>query len=219
MSDSTQLSDLDPAIGGGLTNFLRLPGEIRNTIYEFTLLDSLPIRPFFGRNFRISMALFRVSKTINQEATQFFYSHNVFDFSGYSLASQVFFLNQIGVRNASYIRHVIIDFPDFLDLPSNVALDEQSLGILESISTSCTGLSTLRTSLESTTFMEIVFSYPFEYNIATKALQLVDTHCRALPSRPEVILEVFGHAPSDSLRTVMETQGWTLKKETCPIED
>ncbi|CAG1977810.1 unnamed protein product [Fusarium graminearum] len=189
MSDSAQLSDFDPAMDRGPTNFLCLPAEIRNAIYEFTLLNS--------------------RRRIHQEATQFLFSHNVFDFLECSLYHQRFFLRQIGVRNASYIRHVIINFPDFFSLPINVALNRRSLGILESISTSCTGLSTLRTSLGTTAYMESRLCDLFDGNRATEALQLANTHFRAFPSRPEIILEVYEDAPSAFLRA-----GYKLGKLT-----
>ncbi|CAG1966972.1 unnamed protein product [Fusarium graminearum] len=189
MSDSAQLSDFDPAMDRGPTNFLCLPAEIRNAIYEFTLLNS--------------------RRRIHQEATQFLFSHNVFDFLECSLYHQRFFLRQIGVRNASYIRHVIINFPDFFSLPINVALNRRSLGILESISTSCIGLSTLRTSLGTTAYMESRLCDLFDGNRATEALQLANTHFRAFPSRPEIILEVYEDAPSAFLRA-----GYKLGKLT-----
>ncbi|CZS79267.1 unnamed protein product [Fusarium graminearum] len=147
MSDSTQLSDVDPAIARGPTNFLCLPAEIRNAIYESTLLDS--------RRVRIITELF----TIN--------------------------------------------------VSSSVRL---ALGILESISTSCTGLSTLRTSLGTTAYMESRLCDLFDGNRATEALQLANTHFRAFPSRPEIILEVYEDAPSAFLRA--SHQGYKLGKLT-----
>ncbi|KAM0348156.1 hypothetical protein HYE67_011311 [Fusarium culmorum] len=212
MSDSAQLPRWTAA-----PRTSSVPAEIRNAIYEFTLLDSRRVRIITGRDFRISTGLFRVNKTIHQEATQFLFSHKVFDFLECSLYHQRFFLRQISVRNASYIRHVIINFPEFFSLPINVALNRRSLGVLESISTSCTGLSTLRTSLGSTAYMESRLCDLFDGNRATEALQLVNTHFRAFPSRPEIILEVYEDAPSAFLRAIMKSQGWTLNINKSPI--
>lgn len=69
----------------------------------------------------------------------------------------------------------------------------------------------------STSYMELIRLRSLSDGITTEALQLVDTRFRALPSRPEVILDVYEDASSAFLRTVMKRQGWTLNINKGPI--
>jgi hypothetical protein len=57
------------------------------------------------------------------------------------------------------------------------------------------------------------------HSVATEALNLVSTHFRAIPSLPEIILEVYEDGPSGYLRSQMESYGWILSKHTFVEEE
>lgn len=201
-------------------SFLRLPGELRNTIYEFILLHPEPIDPCFDCDSQVFVGLFRASKTVHREASLIFYGRNRFDFGGCDPEKLASFLRQIGPRNAGSIRHIVIDFPEFRYLdPGDIALDEESIRTLRNISSSCTSLGTLTTSLHSTHSMECRLDNLEHHKLATEALHLVDTQLRAIPSLPEIILEVSEDAPSDHLRNNMESYGWILSKKVFMEEE
>ncbi|KAI0424400.1 hypothetical protein F5Y09DRAFT_324522 [Xylaria sp. FL1042] len=101
-------------------SFVRLPGELRNKIYEVTLLRQEPIyvpcSNIFGlipRN--LTTGLLRVNKVVHREASSLFYNKNYFNLSHAGPKDVISFLEQIA-HNATYIRHVMIDFPNFLCL-------------------------------------------------------------------------------------------------------
>ncbi|KAF5602479.1 hypothetical protein FPCIR_1820 [Fusarium pseudocircinatum] len=199
-------------------SFFCLSGELRNAIYEIILLQSEPVDPWLRCGLQVLTGLFRVSKTVHHEASLLFYSQNCFDFAGRDAEQIASFLRQIGNHNASSIRHIIIDFPQFLHLdPGDVTIDDESVSILGNILSRCTSLSTLRTSLHSTRNMEVRLDNLDHYSIATEALHLVNTHFRAIPSLPEIILEVYEDGPSDSLRRKMKSYGWVLSEN--PFEE
>ncbi|SPJ74501.1 uncharacterized protein FTOL_04232 [Fusarium torulosum] len=220
MSDSIQPFNFNTMTIDGPTSFLCLPGELRNAIYEIILLQSEPIDPWLGCGSQVPAGLFRVSKTVHREATLLFYSQNRFDFARCDPEELASFLRQIGTRNASSIRHIIIDFPKFLYLdPGDVTIDGKSVSILGNILSSCTGLSTLRTSLYSTSNMEFRLDNLEHYGVATEALHLVNTHFKAIPSLAKIVLEVYEDGPSDYLRRRMESYGWILSKNTFVEEE
>ncbi|MCJ1433186.1 hypothetical protein MMC27_002545 [Xylographa pallens] len=120
---SMHTHESDSLFPGPLSLFERLPWEVRNTIYQFSLLvsavelrkarpsdnsDSSP-----GREDQMQFqhhkhgdevlcaALLRVSKTISKEAILFLYSENIF-----RIPNRLFdpFLAEIGTTNADYLR-------------------------------------------------------------------------------------------------------------------
>ncbi|KAF5643416.1 Benzoylformate decarboxylase [Fusarium tjaetaba] len=202
-----------PMTTSGPVSFFGLSGELRNAIYKIILLQSEPVDPWLRCGLQVLTGLFRVSKTVHHEASLLFYSQNCFDFAGRDPETIASFLRQIGTRNASSIRHIIIDFPEFIHLdPGDITIDEESVEILGNILSSCTSLSTLRTSLHSTWNMEVRLDNLDHDSIATEALHLVNTHFRAIPSLPEIILEVYEDGTRDSLRRKMKSCGWVLSE-------
>jgi len=121
------------------------------------------------------------------------------------------FLDQIGRHNASHIRLICIDFPDFRDLSQpNIALGDDSVRILAKIQSDCTNLSTLTTSLASTNAMEVKLDALGSPQIAGETLALVDARFRAISSLEEVVVEVYEDGPSVDIRRKMEGHGWTI---------
>ncbi|KAN0068465.1 hypothetical protein V8E54_013189 [Elaphomyces granulatus] len=140
-------------------NFFDFPAEIRLQIYEELLVLSEPVlfmtswnklnkRPFLQlqKRYGLCPALLRASKSVYHEASPLLYSRNRFDFTDLAsrgrLSALTSFFNQTGDKNASFIRHLCIDFLGYPDLK------EDSIRTLELIREKCTNITifeTLRT--------------------------------------------------------------------------
>ena len=203
------------------TNFLSLPSELRNIIYEQLLVLQEPIvcptrpwswhSPLRALHPELHPELLLANKTVHREASSLLYAQNHFDLSMCTSEHVVSFLDQIGRHNASHIRLICIDFPDFRDLGQpNVALKDDSVRILAKIQSDCTNLSTLTTSLDSTNAMELKLDALDSPRIAGEALALVDARFRAILSLEEVVVEVYEDGPSVDIRRKMEGYGWTI---------
>jgi hypothetical protein len=193
-------------------NFLKLPSELRNRVYELCLLHQEPINPWvdYVQRQELTPGLLRANKTIHREASSLFYAQNRFDFTTTTPEDVASFLGTIG-RNADYIRHVCVNFPKFLyPEPGDVTLEENSIGIVANIQSGCANLSTLTTSLYSTNAMELWLDALDNPKIVTEALLLVNTRFRAISSLQEIVVEVYEDGPSDYIRRKMESHGWTV---------
>lgn len=122
--------------------FMRLPPEIRLQVYTHVLVQDSPIELWpharsnttynssyyrkcafeYYRRITASLYLLRVSKLVNEEASEIFYGHNQFRFSGVN-AWMVLdaFMHTIGPRHCDLIRHLIVHVPfpgeDHMALP------------------------------------------------------------------------------------------------------
>lgn len=162
------------------------------------------------RQQELSLGLFRANKVIHEEACSLFYGQNHFNLTNDDGREIESFLQKIGQKNASHIRHIVISFPSFLYLdPGDITLEEKSVSILASIKRACINLDTLTTSLESTNVMESWLDNLGQHKLAAEALQLVDTQFRAIPSLPKIIVEVYEDGPND-IRKRMIYHGWTI---------
>jgi hypothetical protein len=194
-------------------NFLKLPSELRNRVYELCLLHQEPINPWMVYNQRkeLTTGLLRANKTVHREASSLLYAQNCFDFSMATPEDVASFLRTIGDNNANCIRHICVDFPSLRDLePGNVTLEEDSDGILANIQSSCANLRILTTSLSSTHAMELrldALDYP---KIVNEALTLVNTRFRAISSLQDIIVEVYEDGPSGDIRRKMDNHGWKI---------
>jgi hypothetical protein len=194
-------------------NFLKLPSDLRNKVYELCLLHQEPINPwmYFNQRQELTPGLLRANKTVHSEASSLLYAQNRFDFSMATPEDVASFLRTIGDNNADCIRHICVDFPSFRDLePGNVTLEEDSDGILANIQSSCANLRMLTTSLSSTHAMELRLDALDSPKIVTEALTLVNTRFRAISSLQDIIVEVYEDGPSDDIRRKMENHGWTI---------
>lgn len=172
-----------------------------------------PIDPWNGYNRvqELTVGLLRASNTVHRETSSLFYAQNRFDFTIRTPEDIASFLEQIGSNNATYIRHICIDFPRFrcLDLGS-IALEEDSIGIFANISSYCTNMSTLTTSLDSTNAMELELDGLDNPNIVIEALRSVNACFRGISSIQEIVVEVYEDSPSDHIRNTMRNHGWTI---------
>ena len=203
------------------TNFLSLPSELRNSIYEILLVHQQPIicptHPWIKQSppLALTPGLFRTNKIIHYEASSMLYSMNRFDFTKCPPEVVVRFLEQIGRKNASYILHISLDFPKLCDLELHqVNIEDDSIHILTKIQSDCVNLATLTTSLDSTNAMEVnlrALNYP---KIVAEVLTLVDAGFRAILSLQEIIVKVYKDGPNDDIRRdirrEMKLHGWTI---------
>ncbi|KAK8023811.1 hypothetical protein PG993_011877 [Apiospora rasikravindrae] len=145
-------------------DFLRLPREIRDQIYEYCLVTENDayakalhpwIRPSIHKDLesKPTVGLFGVSKQVRHEAAVVFYSQNLLDFTMVEPDEITGFLKRIG-RNAEHIRHLVIMFPTFDSLESqdlgHIAIDPEYVAIRDAIRQGCPNLQTLTTSQWST---------------------------------------------------------------------
>ncbi|CAF9924692.1 hypothetical protein IMSHALPRED_006266 [Imshaugia aleurites] len=194
-------------------NFLKLPSELRNSVYELCLLHQEPIDPCTGYNQRqeLTPGLFRTNKIVHREASSLFYAQNRFDFTAASPEDVASFLGTIGRNNADYIRHVCVNFPELHHLePREVTLEDGSIGTFANIQSGCANLKTLTTSLYTTNAMMLRLDALDNLKIVTEALKLVDTLFRASASLQEIIVEVYEDGQSDYIRREMVKHGWTI---------
>ncbi|KAN0070047.1 hypothetical protein V8E54_011628 [Elaphomyces granulatus] len=195
------------------TNFLSLPGELRNGIYELLLLRQEPIEPLdYCRRYELTPGLLRTSKTIHREASSLLYAQNRFDFSTLTHKEVASFLEQIGRINANSVRHIIVSFPTiYLDRHDVTLEDDRVHLILAQIQSDCAKLSTLTTSLYSAKIMKRKLDALDDPELVAEALLLVDTRFRAILSlQYEIIVQVYSNSLSDHIRKEMQSHGWTI---------
>lgn len=200
-------------------NFLSLPSEIRNRIYELVLVHDEPVHPFkppwsiIRQELTDTSGLFRASKTIHREASSMFYMRNHFDFTNCVSWDIASFLQQIS-SHAAYIRHIRIDFPRFGSglKVGKFVLGEESANTLANIRSDCPNLSSLTTSLFSTSVMEDKLGRLRKLEVITEMLRLVNTCFRAIsPTQElEIIVEVYEDSVSAHIRDTMRDCGWTI---------
>ena len=199
------------------SNFFSLPREIRDQIYELVLLQQDPIdyrkdRDIWCIRPQLTPELLRVNKTIHREASSMFYSQNHFDLTAGTPEQVALFFTQIGKKNANFIQHVLVKFPEILcGEPDEVILDNDDIGILAKIQSSCANVTTLTISPYSTDAMGTMIEEQKEPKVVTEALELVNTHFRAISSLQEIIIEMHEKGPSDHIQKEMEGCGWKIR--------
>jgi hypothetical protein len=145
-------------------NFFDFPAEIRLQIYEELLVFPKTILFTTNRNsaesawlplvlrnrYGLCPALLRVNKTVHHEASPLLYSGNYFGFTDLvpsrrlstNSAALASFLSRTR-QNASFLRHICIDFSIYQDLAPQI----DCIKMLELIRDNCTGIAILETFL------------------------------------------------------------------------
>ena len=202
------------------TNFLSLPGELRNDIFQQLLVNSKPIGTMSHVAIKrlLNPALLRANRAVQWEASSLLYGENCFDLASCNAQRLGSFLDRIGRINASRIRHVNIPFPDMPDLyKGTVALEAGCARLLARIRSDCTGLSTLKMPLYSGgNDMLFLLNSCDAPQTVDEALILVDTHLRAITSLREIIVEAYEHLPNAAIRKKMESYGWRVELKEFP---
>ncbi|KAJ4356782.1 uncharacterized protein N0V89_004818 [Didymosphaeria variabile] len=198
--------------------FLKLPSEVRNDIYERVLVLENPIS--FAGNVgdgsvnagMLTPGLLLASKEVSSEAASILYAQNYFNFEDCDSEELDAFLTGIGQDNASFVRHLIIDFPD-IGCPDKktVALGLESAALLRMIRERCRNLITITTTLYSTNMMALRTDALDCPNFVTKAIALADSEFRTIPSSlQKIVVKVHEHEPMNWVKKEMEDLGWTL---------
>jgi hypothetical protein len=200
-------------------NFFDFPAEIRLQIYEELLVLSEPVtlmlglqlsennppRPavFLHKRYGLCPALLRASKSVYHEASPLLYSRNRFEFTDLTymvtrrLSALALFFSQTGDKNASFIRHLYIDFPTFRKDDISIKTPELAM-----IREKCTNIAILEMSLCD-------FSLSDNYN-TSDTLELLD-----ISSLKEVIVHIYSYkVPKFDLKKKMRDYGWTYLDET-----
>jgi hypothetical protein len=227
--------------------FFHFPTEIRVKIYEELLVHSEPITfttcddhswpiAFLSKRYGLCPALLRANTTVHREARPLLYSSNCFrfcDLERHTLCGKsavlTSFISQIGLQNASFLRHVCIDFPAFDDYrPGTAMLQEDSIKTLDLIRDSCKGIVILETWLRDPCPLEWV-DYKFDSSpIAADALDLLDARFKTISSLEEVIVDVPVYSDDDQTRDdalsndlskKMRDCGWTIKVSLSELKE
>ncbi|KAH7359749.1 hypothetical protein BKA66DRAFT_445259 [Pyrenochaeta sp. MPI-SDFR-AT-0127] len=196
------------------TNFLSLPSEIRNNIYERLLVLQEPIEfrySKFERLQNLTPELLLVNKTIYREASSLMYAQNCFNISICTSEEVVSFIERIGRNNARYIQHIYIDFPAFEYLVLDaVMLYSESTDALAKIQSDCSNLGSITMSPHSIHAMERRLSTLDNAKITAEVIALVNSHFRAITTLREVIVDVYEDSSNDEMRRSMKSHGWKL---------
>lgn len=156
----------------------------------------------------LDLSLLRVNKSIHSEASFVLYSQNRFDLA---YCDSEFFLEQIGRENASCIKYLCIEFPQFNSLNlHDITLEDNSSRVLAKIQSHCTRLATLGTSFNSSNNAELELDGLDNHDIAAQALALVNERFRGISSLQNIIVEMWKTGPSESIRNEMKNHGWTF---------
>ncbi|KAJ5191499.1 uncharacterized protein N7498_010484 [Penicillium cinerascens] len=194
------------------TNFLTLPGEIRNKIYKYSLVRDRNINLWRMGTYRdIAAGLLRVNRMIHHEARSILYGCNRFNFIADAPEHITEFLDKIGLTNANHLESIRIEFPHLQDHYDDVRLEDDSLRILTAIQDHCTNLKTLIMSSYSISMRMLSPSAPHSTEILAKVMALVDAHLKKIPSLQEIIVESGPYGPSTDIGREMLNYGWVIK--------
>ncbi|KAI8948200.1 hypothetical protein F4801DRAFT_469400 [Xylaria longipes] len=219
-------------------NFFSLPAEIRLQVYSELLVlpepivfeaDSGPPSPPLFRSNRDGLcpALLRVNKQVYSEASSLLYSNNRFRFpdifvsisSATNSAHIAPFLRQIGSQ-ASLIRYICITIPAFLvfydSQQDRVMFHEPHIKNLELIRDTCTSITTLELSVPPDPAKYAIDDWPL---LAAEALDLLNTHLKAIPPLKEIVVNFQIHSDedlSDDRMKKMRDRGWTVEVTKLP---
>jgi hypothetical protein len=189
--------------------FFDLPAEIRLHIYSKILVCSdafnlaiiyrpyMKIRRFSPKKPGVNPSILRVNKKIHRETSPVLYSENTFYLLLFAddvalrpdspeMTGSANFFNQIGGQ-ASLIRHVFINFPNFSNLENGeVEFNEITGKKLGLIRDACTGITTLHLTVPSGSVDRAMGK---EVS-ASKALDLLEAYFKTMPTLKEVSVSI-----------------------------
>lgn len=201
-------------------DFLGLSPEVRDRIYEHSLIQQKPIR-LFDRGQELTIGLLRVNKLVHREASALLYTRNHFNlYTGPDAGEAVAeFLTKIGQENAGYIRHVRMRFPWVVPFgsaiqnltPESFRIQDGSGSPFTTIKRACTKLRSLTTSRSSIRKFEFYLTLLPNPKMAGMVIKLFNTKIRAIPSLEEFIVEVNESRMNIHARKQMEACEWRMK--------
>ena len=200
------------------TNFLSLPSELRNKIYQQTVVSRVRLTPCArGRRYNLTPGLLRTNKMVHSEASSLLYARNRFEFTFCSCESVASFFEEIGCDNANYIRHVCLNYPKFSTWDRhNPTIESNDIRILTVIQSNCANLSTL-TLLPFFSFfpplgtLQLGMLRVRDRKAVSEAVAMLGACFRKIRSLQEVIVEVSRAGFNDHVRKEMERHGWIVR--------
>lgn len=216
---SFQIATIHPSVNT-MANFLSLPGELRDIMYEQLLALDEPIvcptrpSPRYNRP-RLQTTLQKLhtdillaNKMIHREASSVLYGQNRFDLTKCASEQVSLFVTQIGRHNSSHIRYIHINFPGIRDRgQDDVVFNDDSAMILAVIQLNCTNLHSITTYPDGDQLNTIDKPLVIE-----KALALTNTHFKAILSLRVVVIQVYKNGLSGSMRDTMKSYGWKVEE-------
>ncbi|KAM3075093.1 hypothetical protein ACMFMG_007450 [Clarireedia jacksonii] len=210
------------------TNFLSLPGGVRNAIYELAIPGSIleanvkEYVRFKRRTKKPRLGLVLANKRISSEALSVMYTTTCFCFDACDAEEVAAFLEHIGRRNASFITEVRISFPRFKELSrGRVELHDDAKAFLAVMREFCKGLCKVTTVKETACEVEwklqeladegvaIGEGVAVVEGVAVDAIGLVDEWFRSLGLLREIVIELVEDDPS-FVRSEMRRRGWRI---------
>ena len=187
-------------------NFLDLPGELRNKIYNLSLSERQLV--FLWRHVprRVNPPLLQTSSKIRREASAVFYSQNCFGFAMVSDKRIDSFLELIGQENADRIRHIYIEFPiSHRNMNTGHRLPWAWVGMIANIQFRCPNLETImmRQMRDNST-------WGWDNSGFIRACAEIDMLLRKILFLQEVVVEVSGEGLRPPVRKAMQDYGWII---------
>ncbi|EGU72713.1 hypothetical protein FOPG_19580 [Fusarium oxysporum f. sp. conglutinans race 2 54008] len=199
-------------------------GEIRNKVYEELLSASeriiiesgpRPPRLYMIAASRLYSAILLVNKRANREASPLLYSRSQFEFGidwpgteeRHETKRLIFasFISQIGLQNASFLRHLCIPFSASGNHYSpGIVLEENSMSTLKLFRDKCTGITTLNAVFET---------------ITAEMLAVMYTSFSSMPTLKYVNIITYDGLLSDELIEKICNWGWTAEIVQLDEED
>jgi hypothetical protein len=199
------------------TNFLSLPSELRNVIYEQVIPGSIAIvyvKSYLYNKLRRKkplLGLVLANKRISLEACSVMYATTCFNFNCCDAEELAAFLTHIGRRNASFISDVVVDFPRSRELSrGEVELDDDSAASLAVMREFCKSLRTVTTDAGNAISMEKKLQELGDEEVATEAVGLVDEWFGSLGLLRQIIIQL-GY-DSTFVRGEMRRRGWKIEE-------
>ncbi|KAH8590388.1 hypothetical protein B0O99DRAFT_634781 [Bisporella sp. PMI_857] len=203
-----------------MANFLSLPGELRDIMYELLLVLDEPIvsptrpspqynRPQLQTTLqKLHIDILLANKMIHREASSVLYGQNRFDLTKCTSEQVSLFVTQIGRHNSSHIRYIHINFPGIRDRgQDDVVFNDDGAMILAVIQLNCTNLHSITTYPDGDQLNAIDKPLVIE-----KALALTNTHFKAISSLRVVVIQVYKNGLSGSIRDTMKSYGWKVEE-------
>ncbi|EFX02350.1 hypothetical protein CMQ_2399 [Grosmannia clavigera kw1407] len=162
-------------------NFMCLPGELRNKIYELVLVYQEPIRELLP-------GLLFTNRAIRHEASSIFYNQNQFHLLNLYPGQVACFLDNMGSKNAGLIQHIIIEFPEFDNWTSGaLVLNDDSVNLINKLKSNCTSLRTITTSLYNAVGWKMAV-HEREDDFTINTMKFVDAYWGGIPSLESIVL-------------------------------
>jgi len=201
-----------------MANFLSLPVELRNIIYELLLVFQETLTCPGKQSQKqcqpgaLTLGLLRANKQVHDETSAIFYAQNRIDFTKCTSKHVISFLTQVGPKNTSYIQHIRIDFDFSQEFLYDITFEDSVLAEIKR--RGGTKLCTLTTSLHSTQAM-ILEANGIDYNTVVDQLPLVDSRFKALSL--VIIVEMYKKdgRGNNNMQKDMECRGWKIKELDC----